>query len=235
MTDDLQLLTRYTRGHADEAFAEIVKRHLPLVYSVALRKLAGDHALAKDVAQVVFIDLARKAASLTGQRSLAAWLHKSTCFAASKYVRTEQRRRTREEETIKMATHDTDANPEWNDLTPMLDDVLNELSDEDREAVVLRYFSGHKFAELGGRLGLTENTARMRVERAVEKLRGIFLRRGFTTTGATVLMALEQAPAAVVIPVGMTAPITTAALAAGSLSTHLIVAGATASTGSPAL
>ena len=109
MRDDIELLGRYARKQDEEAFGEIVQRHLPLVYGTALRKLCGDEASARDVAQVVFSDLARKGGTLSGQRSLEAWLHKSTCFAASKFVRTEQRRRIREEEAMKMTENASNA------------------------------------------------------------------------------------------------------------------------------
>src|SRR5258706_8676311 len=57
---DLELLARYTRQHAEDAFAELVRRHLGLVYSAALRQVRSPQ-LAQEVTQSAFIDLARSA------------------------------------------------------------------------------------------------------------------------------------------------------------------------------
>src|ERR1041385_3693351 len=98
MIPDGELLRRYIESHSESAFAELVARHLDLVYSTALRQVNGDAHLAQDVAQTVFIDLARKAATLTQRSVLTGWLYTSSSFAAAKAVRTEQRRQTHEQE-----------------------------------------------------------------------------------------------------------------------------------------
>lgn len=71
MTDDGQLLQRYTRERSEAAFGELVTRHIDLVYSVGLRVAGGDSHLAQDVTQTVFLDLARKAHSLPRDAVLA--------------------------------------------------------------------------------------------------------------------------------------------------------------------
>src|SRR5438094_535008 len=102
MLDDGALLREYARCGSETAFAEVVRRHLDLVYSTALRGVGGDQHLAEDVSQSVFIDLARKAAGLTGRSVLTGWLYTSTCFAAAKMVRAERRRDAREREAHSM-------------------------------------------------------------------------------------------------------------------------------------
>src|SRR5512147_1381624 len=97
MTPDAQLLHDYATTNSQEAFGELVRRHVNLVYSTALRQVGGDTYLAKDVAQTVFTDLARKAHSLSRRPTLSGWLYTSARFAAAKAVRAEQRRRGREE------------------------------------------------------------------------------------------------------------------------------------------
>ncbi|MGA2179858.1 MAG: sigma factor [Verrucomicrobiota bacterium] len=101
MTPDCELLRRYAGTKSEEAFAELVRRHVNLVYSAALRQVNGDVHLAQDVAQTVFTDLARKAVSLLRRSTLTGWLYTSAHFAAAKAVRTEQRRHAREQEVHK--------------------------------------------------------------------------------------------------------------------------------------
>src|SRR5579859_7351651 len=98
MMDDPELLRRYVEDHAEEAFTELVGRHLGLVYSTALRRVGQDAHLAEDVAQKVFIDLARKASLLRGRATLSGWLYVSTHVASAAVVRSERRRKTRETE-----------------------------------------------------------------------------------------------------------------------------------------
>src|SRR5262245_51110040 len=166
-----ELLRRYVEGQSEEAFAELVRRHIDLVYSAALRQVGGDAAAAQDVTQAVFTDLARKASYLTRHASLTGWLYTSTRFQASKARRSEQRRRVREQEahTMSQILQTTDSDPGWNELKPVLDEVMHELKNDDREAVLMRYFEERPLAEIGARFGLSDNAARMRVERSLDK------------------------------------------------------------------
>src|ERR1019366_880318 len=177
------------KTNSEDAFAELVKRHVNLVYSAALRQVGGDAHFAQDVAQTVFTDIARKAGSLSRRESLTGWLYTSAHFAAAKIARTENRRRDREEKYMREPIHETapdasrteafaEVGADWEKLRPTLDGAMHELKETDREAILLRYFENRPFAEVGAKLGLNENTARMRVERALEKLRQIFTKRG---------------------------------------------------------
>jgi len=219
MTPDCELLRQYARTQSEAAFAELVQRHVNLVYSAALRQVNGDAHLAQDVAQTVFTDLARKASSLSRRATLTGWLYTSAHFAAAKIVRTENRRRDREEKFMREPTNEyvpevgrvTPCAPDWETLRPVLDDAMHELKETDREAILLRYFENRQFAEVGVKLGLNENAARMRVERALEKLRGFLTQRGITTTAA--LAGVISANAVPVAPAGLAATLTTASLA----------------------
>lgn len=226
MSDDHELLRRYAEEGAQEAFAEVVRRHVNLVYSAALRQVNGDAHLAADATQLVFTDLARKARALAGHRVLAGWLFTSTRFAARNLVRTERRRRARELEAFHMESLDKEnATPEldWGRVRPVLDDVLNELGRADREAVLLRYFEGRDYANVAARLNLSPNTARMRVERALDKLRERLARRGVASTSAALAAALAgQAVAAA--PSGLAATVTGAALAGTTTATGVLAA-----------
>jgi RNA polymerase sigma factor (sigma-70 family) len=128
----------------------------------------GDEPLAKDVSQSVFVDLARKASSLSKRSVLSGWLYTSACFAAAKAVRSERRRQAREQEAHAMQEQITSTSEptDWDKIRPALDSAMLELRDSDREVLLLRYFERRSLAEVGGRLGLSDNAARMRVERA---------------------------------------------------------------------
>jgi RNA polymerase sigma factor (sigma-70 family) len=228
MTPDSELLGRYVRTRSEDAFAELVRRHVNLVYSAALRQVNGDAHLAQDVAQAVFTDLARKARSLARRESLAGWLYTSAHFAAAKIVRTENRRRDREEKFMREPSHEsaeagrvTPCAPDWEQVRPALDDAMHELKENDREAILLRYFENQPFAEVGARLGLNENAGRMRVERALEKLRVIFASRGIATTAA--LVSVISANAVQVAPAGLATTLATTSMAAAGTGTAFAI------------
>lgn len=217
MKPDPELLALFARTNSEDAFAELVKRHVNLVFSAALRQVGGDAHLAQDVAQTVFADLARKAGHLRRHKSLTGWLYTSAHFAAAKLIRGEVRRRGREETFMREPIFEPAPDADWDQIRPVLDDAMHELRDADREAVLLRYFENRPFAEVGARLGLNENAARMRVERALEKLRGILARRGVTTASA--FAAVLSAHAVQVAPANLTAALTATATASAKIGT----------------
>lgn len=210
MTPDNELLRQYANNRSEDAFAELVRRHVDLVYSAAFRQVGGDAHHAQDVAQAVFTDLARKAAALSRRESLTGWLYTSAHFAATKITRTESRRRNREEQFMREPSNDTSPEADWEKLRPALDSAMYELKEGDREAVLLRYFENRPFAEVGAKLCLTEIAARKRVERAVEKLRALLAKRGITTT--TALASVISANAVQVAPASLAGSLATSAL-----------------------
>lgn len=226
-TDD-ELLRQYVQERSETAFGELVRRHIRLVYSAALRQVKCDRAAAEDVAQAVFTDLARKAPRLLRHSSLTGWLYTSTRFQAAKNRRTAQRRTIREHAAHAMNnTSSADAEGyDWESIRPLLDDAMEDLSREDREMVLWRYFEKRPFAEIGRRLGLKENTARMRIERALDRLRTGLAKRGITST-AVALMAALAAHAMEEVPASLTDRVfraSSVAGAAGSLAWLLVSA-----------
>lgn len=226
MIEDDTLLLRYAEEGSDAAFAELVQRHLPLVYACALRRVGGDCQLAEDVTQQVFTEVARRALVLARRPVLAGWLFTSARFAAAKAVRTRQRRLQREQEAYIMQElqHDPDPEINWDQARPVLDDMIGELNDGDREAILLRFFEGRDFPTIGARLKLTDNAARMRVERALKKLQAKLKHRGVTST-ATIIATVLTEQTAVAVPTGLAANVTGAALAAGSIAASAAVVG----------
>lgn len=220
--NDSDLLRRFVVEHSQDAFAELVRRRVGLVYSAALRQVGGDTHRAEDVTQEVFIDLARKAGALTRHPALIGWLYTSTHFAAAKLVRTEQRRTQREQEAHVMndSTAAPASLPDWDRVRPVLDAAMHELDERDRQTVLLRFFDQQPFARIGEQLGLSENAAQKNVDRALDKLQAALVRRGVKSTGAALGLALaSQAGAAA--PAALATSITGAALAGAGAVTGI--------------
>lgn len=211
---DTDLLHRFVTQRDQSAFTELVRRNLNLVYAAALRHVGGDKHRAEDVAQQVFIDLARKAPVLAGHPNLAGWLYAGTRFTAIDTIRGEQRRTRREQSAELTQATDTLPEPHWDRIRPVIDDVLLELEDEDRQSVLLRFFGQQTFAAIGQQLGMTENAAQKRVDRALDRLNAALVRRGITSTATVLGVALARG--GVTAPTGLGASVTAAAL--GTLS-----------------
>lgn len=223
MLTDAEMLRRYVRERDEHAFAHLVQRHIGVVYGAALRRTGGRAHLAEEIAQKVFTDLARKAATLCHHPALAGWLHRSTRYTAIDVARAEQRGQKLAHTFATMP--DTNLTPDtpvdWEQVRPVLDEALDQLKESDREAMLLRYFEGLGFAEVGARLNVSENAARMRTERALEKLRSHLGKRGVTSTAAALgLVLANQAFAAA--PAGLAAAVTATALSAAPATGGLL-------------
>jgi RNA polymerase sigma factor (sigma-70 family) len=193
MSDDMTLVREFAATRSEPAFATLVERHIGLVHSAALRQ-AGDAHLAGEITQAVFIILARKAASLGPKTVLAAWLYRTTRYAAADALKSRRRRTAREQEAYMQSTlnqpdlsrQSETAADAWAQLAPLLDDAMNELGETDHAALVLRYFENKTAREIAVALRMEESAAQKRIARALEKLRVRFVKRGVTLT-ATVI------------------------------------------------
>ncbi len=197
-----ELLAEFRKNRKEEAFGELVHRYTNLVYSVARRRLAND-MLAQEATQAVFIKLAKSPPPLQSAGELVAWLHRTTVHASIDLWRVEARRHAREQQAVTMQPAATEQSA-WNDIAPVLDDALNELSDVERQVILLRFFEQKSMRELGQAFGIGEDAAKMRVSRAVERLRTLFQARGVTCGAALLAAALaeravEAAPAGLVL------------------------------------
>src|SRR5215469_4940718 len=177
MTADSQLLDCYLREKSQDAFAELVRRHLNLVYSAALRQVRSPQ-LAEEVSQSVFTDLARDAHKLKPNTVLTAWLYRVARRTAIDVVRRESRRQARERLAVEMAAMNTAS--DWTQIEPLLDEAMDALDETDRAAVLLRYFDNKSLREVGQALGTSDDAAQKRVSRAVERLRNLLAKRGVT-------------------------------------------------------
>jgi len=186
MNDDLALLREYARNHSEDAFAALASRYVHLVYSVALRQVRDTH-LAEEITQAVFIILARKAGSLGDKTILSGWLCCTARYAAANALKIQTRRQHREQEAyMQNILNEPAPDQTWDQISPLLDDAMGQLGQKDHDALVLRFFENRNFAEVGAALGASEDAAKMRVSRALEKLRKLFTRRGVTSTAATI-------------------------------------------------
>ena len=210
--DDAELLRRFVCDGAKDAFGGLVQRHLGVVYHAALRQVGGDAHRAEEVAQDVFTLLARKAPALVEHTMLIGWLFAATRRTAWRLMRSEQRRLQREHVAWMINEATAGANEaDWENLRPLLDEVVNQLKPAERDALLLRYFQEQPFSEIGQRFAVSEDAARMRVERALEKLRARLVRRGVTSTSAALALLLAN-NAVAATPSGLATSITTAVL-----------------------
>lgn len=221
---DLELLQRFIRDRVQDAFTELVRRHVDLVHSAALRQVRSPQ-LAEEVAQSVFTDLARDAAGLKPDTVLVAWLHTVTRRTAVDVIRRESRRQLREQIAVEMnIMNATEAS--WPQIEPLLDEAVAALDETERAAVLLRYFENKSLREVGAQLGVGDDAAQKRVSRAVEKLREFFTKRG-VNVGAGGLAVVISANAVQAAPVGLVVTISAAALTGTAVSTSTIIAAAT--------
>jgi RNA polymerase sigma factor (sigma-70 family) len=222
----MQLLGEYASGHCEEAFTALVSRHINLVYSAALRAVHNP-SQAEEITQAVFVTLARKSGALRRGTVLSGWLYQTARLTASNFIRTEMRRLHREQQAQIQSTMN-DPQPEaWMRVGPLLDEAMAQLNEKDRNAIVLRFFEGKPLKEVGDALGATEDAAKMRVNRALDKLRDFFHRRGVTVPAAGLAAAIS-ANSIQAAPAGLAASVAAGAVQGSALtvSTLALVKGA---------
>jgi RNA polymerase sigma factor (sigma-70 family) len=227
---DAQLLREYAHRGDEAAFREIVQRHTDFIYSAALRQTDSPDQ-ARDVTQSVFTDLARKAAPLSKkfspESSLAGWLYRSTRFAVLKSLRAERRRLVYETKAMEHLVTTAEPPPDWENIRPLLDEAMSALTDEDREALLLRFFKDHDLHSVGHALGVSDDAAQKRISRALEKLREQLSRRGFQTSAAALSLiistnAIHAAPIGLATAISCAALLPAAGLGTGLTATKIL-------------
>ncbi len=218
----MALVREYARRDSEPAFATLVSRHVNLVYSVALRQVGNPH-LAEEIAQAVFIILARKSKSLSPKTILSGWLCRTARNVSADTLKIQRRRQFREQESqMQSLLNEPDSTP-WNQTAPLLDEALNCLGEKEHDAAVLRFFDGKELKQVGAAMGTTEDAARMRVNRGIENLRQFFAKRGITLSAAAVIGAIA-ANSVQAAPAGLAAAITATALSGTTIATAAVVA-----------
>ena len=228
MSDDMELVREYAARQSEPAFAALVARHVNLVYSAALRQ-GGDAQMAEEITQAVFIMLARKAGSLRPGTLVSGWLYRTARYAAADALKRQRRRQHYEQEACMESTLDDARREEvWQELSPLLDEAMAGLGERDRDALMLRYFENKSLREIGSALGTSEEAAKKRVARGLEKLRGFFAKRGVALSGAVIAGAVS-ANAVQAAPAALAQSVTAIAVANGAAasgSTLTLIKGA---------
>ena len=212
MSGTQTLLAEYVQKGSERAFRELVTSYINFVFSTALRVVGGDRQMAEDVSQTVFTDLARKAITLPRDVKLGGWLHRHTCFVGRKALRREWRRIARERQAMQLTTIEDYTEENLVQLSTILDETINGLGKEDRNAIILRFFEQLDYRALGAALGSSEDAARMRVSRALEKMGATLKRRGIAMSiaGLTFVLGTKSVAAA---PAGLAIKVSQIALA----------------------
>jgi len=225
---DMELVSEFARDNSETAFAELVARHINLVYSVAMR-FTRNPADAQDVTQAVFIILAQKASGLRAGTILTGWLYETTRFTAMKLLRTKTQQQAREQEAYMQSTlNESSTEAVWKQLEPLLEDAMARLSAQERTLLALRFFENKSSAEAAAVLGIQEWATRKRASRAVEKLRKFFAKRGIIVPAAVLTAAISanSVQAAPAVLGTLTTTVAVAHGAAASASTLTLIKGA---------
>lgn len=185
---DRTLLDRYLNDRDHAAFSELVRRHLPPVHSALLR-FSANPTLAEEVTQSVFCRLAGLRVIPPPNFPLIAWLHRTARSTALNLMRTESRRRKRESMFSDLLTVPADPLP-WEQISPVLDEVIDRLPAGERGLVLRRFFSGESYALIAGELNLSEDAVRMRIRRALDRMRNLLSRKGINTTASALAAGL---------------------------------------------
>src|SRR6267143_1480626 len=191
--DDWQCLREFVSAGSQAAFREIVGRHVDLVYSIC-RRVVRDAHLAEDATQAVFVILAKKARVLRANTSLVGWLHHTARYVSANAVRAAANRRRHEMEAALMPRASIkNQTTQSNHADEAVDRALNRLEPAERDAILLRFFEARSFREVGPAMHISEEAAKKRVWRGIEKLRQMLTPAGGGSVPAATIIGILAA------------------------------------------
>jgi RNA polymerase sigma factor (sigma-70 family) len=196
---DAELVRAFTARGDARAFAQIVRRHGPMVLGVC-RRVLRDAADADDAFQATFLVLLRKAASLRQPERLGAWLHQVAHRTARKLRAIRLARQARETELSNVWLGEPPADIVWRELRPVFDQELDQLPEKLRLPAVLCFLEGHSKRDAARTLGWPEGTLAGRLQQARERLRIRFAARGLTLSAAALAVALFEGVGSAALP-----------------------------------
>jgi C-terminal peptidase prc len=199
---DGQLLEAFAARGDQAAFAEIVRRHGPMVFGVC-RRILGDVHDAEDAFQAAFLVLVRNAPLIRRREALGCWLHGVACRTACRARTARTRRRAHERRVAAVSAPESSAAAVWQDLRPVLDEEINALPERYRSPVVLCYLEGRTYEEVAARLGCPLGTVAVRLARARDRLRARLARRGVTLSAGMVAAVLSERVASAALPAAL--------------------------------
>ncbi len=218
-TDEKSLLTRYVATGDEQCFQELVDRYLGMVLGCARRSIRN-RELAQEVAQNVFTVLAQKCSKLSPEVSLGAWLHRATVFEATRARRKESLRREKMTEFAKhVDTEPLEVSEGWHEAVPLLDAAVDRLPRGDRHVVVLRFFEGRTYWDIGARVGKSEEAIRKQVHRALGKLSRLLHSKGVAISVSALATGLDHRVLAVIPDNGLVGAICANAVSSATVPT----------------
>ncbi len=190
---DRQLLTDFAAGNDEEAFAELVRRHGPMVLGVCRQMLRHEQD-AEDTFQATFLVLARKAGAVRTPEALSGWLYSVATRLAARNRAQAGRRRAREAPLVDTPADQTEGRPLGDELWPLLCEEIGQLPDRYRIPFVLCCLEGRTTEETARQLNCPPWTVSSRLARARERLRKRLGGRGLVVSSGLLAATLSALP-----------------------------------------
>jgi RNA polymerase sigma factor (sigma-70 family) len=192
---DSALLKAWVAHRDRDAIGQLISQHINFVHAVAYRQVRGDAHLAEDVTQAVFILLLQKAHRIQSEAAMASWLFTTTRYAAANAMKMVRRRKYYEHQAALNAQTETTSDAmkiEDENLEPLLNDAINSLPKSDRTCVIMSYLQQKTHRQVAAVMGLSEEAARKRVSRAIERMREFLVSRGAAAPVAVIGSSLAK-------------------------------------------
>lgn len=198
--DDELLLKRYVEHNDRDALGALFTRHAGAAYTTALR-VCRNQADAEDAVQSAFVNVMQNAASFRGgsKFGVRAWITKIVIGTVKNKIRSEVRRRMREEEVVESG--EDLALPEGvagggdpNELTGAVDEALKRLPEHYRLPIVLHHCEGLSLRETAEMLEVSESTLSIQLTRGIKTMRRALAAGGVLANGAAIMATLPLLP-----------------------------------------